>query len=71
MPFSAKMMTLECGMRLLADYLNGDVYFKIEHSEHNLLRARTQVKLVQEDEEKMAEMDAIIARLCEKYQLEY
>ena len=71
MPFSAKMMTLECGMRFLADYLNGDVYFKIEHSEHNLLRARTQFKLVQEDEEKMAEMDAIIARLCEKYQLEY
>ena len=71
LPFSAKMMTLECGMRFLADYLNGDVYFKIEQADHNLLRARTQFKLVQEDEDKMEEMNAIVARLCEKYHLAY
>ena len=67
LPFSAKLMTLECGIRFLTDYLNGDTYFKISHSEHNLLRARTQFKLVQEDEEKMEEMQAIIAKLVHKY----
>lgn len=42
----AKMMTLECGMRFLTDYLEGDTYFKIHRPEHNLDRTRTQLKLV-------------------------
>ena len=45
-PVGAKMMTLECGMRFLGDYLDGDVYFKTAHDNHNLDRARTQFKLV-------------------------
>ena len=53
-------MTYECGMRFLADYLNGDTYFKIAYPDHNLVRARTQFKLVSEMEEKMAEMDQIV-----------
>ena len=52
----AKMMTLECGMRFLADYLQGDVYFKTAYPEHNLVRARTQIKLVKEMEEHWDEM---------------
>ena len=60
LPFSAKLLTLECGMRFLADYLNGDTYFKIAYPDHNLVRARTQFKLVSEMEEKMAEMDQIV-----------
>lgn len=67
LPFAAKMMTLECGIRFLTDYLNGDTYFKIAHAEHNLVRARTQFKLVQEDEDKMEEMQAIIRALVHKY----
>lgn len=47
-PEGAKMMTLECGLRFLKDYLDGDVYFKTAYPEHNLVRARTQFKLVQE-----------------------
>lgn len=59
--FSSKLMTLECGMRFLGDYLNGDVYFsKIDYSEHNLVRARTQLKLVKEIEENFDKMEAIV-----------
>ena len=43
LPLGAKVMTYECGMRFLTDYLCGDTYFKIHRSEHNLDRARTQV----------------------------
>ena len=56
----ARMMTFECGMRFLADYLEGDHYFKIHREGHNLDRARTQFKLVKDMEEKLAEMKAIV-----------
>jgi hypothetical protein len=46
LPVGAKMMTLECGMRFLTDYLEGDTYFKIHREKHNLERCRTQFKLV-------------------------
>lgn len=56
----AYLMTLECGVRFLADYLNGDVYFKIHRENHNLDRCRTQFKLVADMEEKEAELRAIV-----------
>ena len=46
LPLSAKLMTYECGIRFLTDYLNGDTYFKIHREHHNLDRARNQFKLV-------------------------
>ncbi len=52
----AYLMTLECGSRFLADYLNGDVYFKIHRENHNLDRCRTQFKLVADMEAKEAQM---------------
>lgn len=64
LPFSAKLLTLECGMRFLGDYLNGDVYFKTDYPEHNLVRARTQLKLVEDIEKKYAEMQSIIEAIC-------
>ena len=48
LPLGAKIITLECGTRFLADYLNGDVYFSTDYPEHNLVRARTQFKLVRD-----------------------
>ncbi len=60
LPFSAKLLTLECGMRFLGDFLNGDTYFKVDYPEHNLVRARTQLKLVKEMEEKMEQMEKIV-----------
>lgn len=58
--FSCKLMTFECGVRFLADYLSGDVYFKIHREEHNLDRCRTQFKMVADMEEKMDQMNAIV-----------
>ena len=47
MAFGGMLMTLECGVRFLTDYLDGDHYFKIHRPEHNLDRCRTQFALVQ------------------------
>ena len=63
LPMGAKMMTLECGIRFLADYLNGDTYFRTHYAEQNLDRARTQFKLVADMEEKMDEMHRIVAKV--------
>lgn len=60
--FSVKLMTLECGIRFLADYLNGDTYFKIHREKHNLDRCRTQLKLVADIESKLEAMDKINAK---------
>ena len=46
LPWGAKLMTLECGIRFLTDYLDGDNYFRIHYPEQNLDRCRTQFKLV-------------------------
>ena len=51
LPWGARLMTLECGIRFLTDYLQGDTYFKTAYPEHNLVRARTQFKLVDEMEQ--------------------
>lgn len=50
LPMGAKLMTLECGVRFLTDYLDGDHYFTVARPGHNLDRARTQFKLVSETE---------------------
>lgn len=60
--WGAKLMTLECGMRFLTDYLQGDVYFKTQYPTHNLVRARTQFKLVSEMEEQFDAMHAILQK---------
>jgi thiamine kinase-like enzyme len=62
LPFSAKIMTFECGIRFLTDYLNGDNYFKIHREGHNLDRCRTQFKLVSDMERKMDDMTRIIRK---------
>ena len=56
------MMTLECGMRFLTDYLSGDTYFKIARPEHNLDRARNQFKLVSDMEKCLDEMHTIVKK---------
>lgn len=61
LPIGAKMMTMECGMRFLTDYLNGDTYFRTTRPGQNLDRARTQIRLVADMEEKMPKMKEIVA----------
>lgn len=60
LPTGAKMMTLECGIRFLADYLQGDSYFKIQREKQNLDRCRTQFKLISQMEKKWERMKEIV-----------
>ncbi len=66
LPYSAYLMTIECGMRFLTDYLSGDVYFGIKYPEHNLDRCHTQFKLAYEMQQKESEMLEIIENICNK-----
>ncbi len=61
--FSAKLMTYECGVRFLTDYLDGDVYFRTEYPGHNLVRARNQFKLVEEIENNLDKMNKIVEEI--------
>lgn len=63
LPFAIELMTFECGIRFLTDYLNGDTYFKITYPEHNLVRARNQFKLAQDIDKNLDKMAAFIASL--------
>ena len=63
-PWGARLMTLECGIRFLTDYLDGDHYFRIHRPEHNLDRCRTQFKLVKDMEEQFEAMAAVVAKFA-------
>lgn len=65
LPMGAKLMTFECGMRFLTDYLQGDTYFKIHREGHNLDRCRCQFALVKDMEAKWDEMAKIVSN-CAK-----
>ena len=58
--WGARLMTLECGIRFLTDYLEGDHYFHIARPDHNLARARTQFTLVRQMEEVFDQMLEIV-----------
>lgn len=62
LPMGAKLMTLECGIRFLTDYLEGDHYFKIHRPEHNLDRCRTQFCMVKDMEDKWKQMQEIVEK---------
>ena len=62
LPIGAIMMTLECGMRFLTDYLNGDTYFKVHREGHNLDRCRNQFKLVSDMESRLDQMRDIVKK---------
>ena len=61
LPMGALLMTLECGLRFLTDYIDGDHYFRTAYADHNLVRARTQMKLVADMQSKWDEMNRIVA----------
>ena len=66
LPMGAKTMTMECGVRFLTDYLDGDHYFAVHRNGQNLDRARTQFKLVADMEKKWDEMQKIVAEEKER-----
>ena len=63
LPYGSYLMTIECGMRFLADYLSGDTYFATKYEGHNLVRCRTQIRLASEMETQFAEMGKIIQEI--------
>lgn len=64
---SVRLLTLELGMRFLNDYINGDKYFKCNYATHNLDRARNQLKLVEDIENKMEYINTYIWNCYKKY----
>ena len=68
LPWGARIITLELGVRFLTDYLEGDQYFKTAYPEHNLVRARTQLRLVADMEDKWDEMEAIVREVAQSLQ---
>ena len=66
LPVGALVMTYECGMRFLTDYLDGDVYFRTRRDGHNLDRCRNQFRLLLDMENKLDLMYRAIKRAQEK-----
>ena len=64
LPMGALVITLELATRFLKDYLDGDLYFKPAYPEHNLVRARTQIALVADMQDKWEEMNRIVAKVA-------
>jgi len=64
LPYGSFLMTIECGIRFLTDYLAGDTYFATKYPEHNLVRCRTQFRLASEMENSFDEMLAIVREAC-------
>ena len=64
LPLGVWMMTYENAIRFLADYLNGDIYFSVdkEIENHNLIRARAQMELLKQIEEKEEDMKGVIKK---------
>lgn len=61
LPYAACLFPYMQTVRFLADYINGDTYYKIQYPEHNLVRSKAQFKLLQSAEAAMPEMKAFIA----------
>lgn len=53
-------MTVECGVRFLTDYINGDKYFRIHYADQNLARARAHLVLAQDMVKRLDEMQSIV-----------
>ncbi|MGA1976492.1 MAG: aminoglycoside phosphotransferase family protein [Bacteroidales bacterium] len=61
--FAPRLITYTIAVRFLTDYFDGDQYFKISHENHNLQRARAQLKLVESMEEQYEDMKKIIKEM--------
>ena len=61
LPLGAKTITFIMGLRILTDYLNGNIYYKVDYETHNLVRAKNQFKLVKSIQENYKTMQQITA----------
>ena len=62
---SALVITYECGMRFLADYLDGDVHFRTGYPHHNLDRTRNHIALVKDIEQKLPQLEQIVLKYAQ------
>lgn len=62
LPFGCQMMSYMQAVRFLTDYLNGDTYYKIQYPQHNLVRAKAQARLLEEQDKVLEQMKTIISR---------
>ena len=60
--FSGRLITLTIGIRFLTDYLAGDTYFHTAYADHNLVRCRTQLKMVESMERQADEFEALVRK---------
>lgn len=67
LPLSIKVITCELAMRFLTDYIDGDLYFKVRSPEHNLIRARAQMKLLTDVEAKFDTLNEMVQRIAAEY----
>ena len=65
LPLGVKVITCELAMRFLTDYIDGDEYFKIKYPDHNLVRARAQMKLLTEIESRYDQMVDYVDKFIE------
>ena len=63
LPFGCRLLSYMQTVRFFTDWLNGDTYYKIAYPEHNLVRTKAQLRLVEEQETVEEQMKAIIGRL--------
>ena len=63
LPYGCKLLSYMQTVRFFTDWLNGDTYYKIQYPEHNLVRTRAQLRLLEEQEKVEKQMKSIIARL--------
>ena len=67
LPLGIKVLTCELAMRFLTDYLDGDVYFKVNSPNHNLIRARAQIALLKDIESHEDELNEMVQRYMSRY----
>lgn len=67
LPLGVKVLTCELALRFLTDYIDGDLYFKVNSPEHNLVRARAQIALLKDVERHEEEMQAMCNRYLDRY----
>ena len=65
---SCLALTCELATRFLADYIAGDVYFKTNYPEHNLVRTRCQIALAKDMLKKLSQMEGVVRDCVESLQ---
>lgn len=63
LPYGCRLLSYMQAVRFLTDYLNGDTYYKIQYPEHNIVRTRAQMRLLEEQEKVADAMSEVIAEI--------